>query len=229
MKTANRELLDRLAAEYVLGTLRHRARRRFERWLLSPQVGALVKAWEVRLAGLEPQLEPVTPPDTVWRGIEDRLELRKRHHRPAMRWLAVAASLAFFIVAGVLLTSRPPGDVPVAPQLALTNKAFLQADPQTIYWRVEVRGDSQEISLHVHQVHDLPPGKSHELWALPEGGAPVSLGLMPHTGDHYRVLTASQRDALARSKQIAVSLEPEGGSQTGSPTTVLLAAPLSKA
>jgi len=39
MKSANRELLDRLAAEYVLGTLRHRARRRFERWLLSPQVG----------------------------------------------------------------------------------------------------------------------------------------------------------------------------------------------
>ena len=57
MKSANRELLDRLAAEYVLGTLRYRARRRFERWLLSPQVGALVKAWEDRLAGLEPQLD----------------------------------------------------------------------------------------------------------------------------------------------------------------------------
>ena len=62
MKSANRELLDRLAAEYVLGTLRYRARRRFERWLLSPQVGAIVKAWEDRLAGLEPQLAPVTPP-----------------------------------------------------------------------------------------------------------------------------------------------------------------------
>ena len=112
-----------------------------------------------------------------------------------------------------------------------TQKSFLQADPQTIYWRVEVLGDNQEISLHVHVVHDLPPGKSHELWALPEGGgAPVSLGLMPHTGDHHRVLTASQRAALAGSKQIAVSLEPEGGSPTGAPTgPVLLVAPLAKA
>jgi len=57
----------------------------------------------------------------------------------------------------------------------------------------------------------------------------VSLGLMPHTGDHHRVLTAAQRAALAASKQIAVSLEPEGGSPTGTPTEVLLAAPLAKA
>lgn len=224
MKSANRELVDRLAAEYVLGTLRYRARRRFERWLLSPQVGALVKAWEERLAGLEPQLTPVTPPATVWRGIEDKLELRKLQKRPAMRWVGIAASLLFFVAVGVFVT-RPP-DLPSA-----TQKSFLQADAQTIYWRVEILGDNQELSLHVHKVHDLPPGKAHELWALPEGGgAPVSLGLMPHTGDHHRVLNASQRAALAGSKQVAVSLEPEGGSPTGAPTgPVLLVAPLTPA
>jgi anti-sigma-K factor RskA len=223
MKSANRELVDRLAAEYVLGTLRHRARRRFERWLLSPQVGALVKAWEDRLAGLEPRLTPIAPPVSVWRGIESKLELRKLDRQPAMRWLGIAASLLLFVALGVFLT-RPAGPPP------MTQQSFLQADAQTIYWRVEVLGDSQELSLHVHVVHDLPPGKSHELWALPEGGAPVSLGLLPHTGDHHRVLNATQRAALASSKQIAVSLEPEGGSPTGAPTgPVLLAAPLAKA
>jgi len=221
MKSANRELVDRLAAEYVLGTLRYRARRRFERWLLSPQVGALVKAWEDRLAGLEPQLKPVTPPTAVWRGIENKLELRKLHRRPAMRWVGIAASLLVFVALGVFFT-RPVGPPP------LTQQSSLQADPQTIYWRVEILGDNQELNLRVHVVHDLPPGKAHELWALPEGGgAPVSLGLMPHTGDHHRVLTAAQRAALGGSKQIAVSLEPEGGSPTGAPTgPVLLVAPL---
>jgi anti-sigma-K factor RskA len=231
MKSANRQLVDRLAAEYVLGTLRGRARRRFERWLVSPQVGAIVKAWEDRLAGLEPRLEPVTPPPAVWSGIENKLELRKTYRQPAMRWLAIAASLAFFVMAGVFLVRKPDGGIVTPPshQLASTQQSFLQADPQTIYWRVEILGDNQEISLHVHAVHDLPAGKAHELWALPEGGAPVSLGLMPHTGDHHRVLTAAQRAALAGSKQIAVSLEPEGGSPTGAPTgPVLLVAPLSK-
>lgn len=227
MKSANRELVDRLAAEYVLGTLRGRARRRFERWFVSPQVGQLVKAWEKRLAGLEPPLESVAPPPTVWRGIEEKLHLRQQRRAPAMRWLGVAAAAAFFAVAGYFAFRQPtPVDVPA---LASTERALLQKDAQTIYWRVEVLGDNQELSLHVHVVHDLPPGKSHELWALPEGGAPVSLGLMPHTGDHHRVLTAAQRDALSRSKQIAVSLEAEGGSTTGAPAEVLLAAPLAPA
>ena len=226
MKSANRELLDRLAAEYVLGTLRSRARRRFERWLLSPQVGAIVKAWEDRLAGLEPQLAPVTPPATVWHGIEDRLELRKMQRRPAARWLAIAASLAFFVMAGILLTYRQPPDV---PQLTRTQQSLLQADPQTIYWRVEVLGDHQELRLQAQNVYDLPVGKAHELWALPEGGAPVSLGLLPKTGEQRRVLTPAQQTALAGAKQIAVSLEPEGGSPTGAPTgPVLLVAPLSR-
>jgi anti-sigma-K factor RskA len=233
MKSANRELVDRLAAEYVLGTLRGRARRRFERWLVSPQVGTLVKAWETRLAGLEPPLERVLPPATVWRGIEARLELRKKQRAPAMRWLSAAAAAGFFAVVGYFaLRVQPPGpDVVTPAPLAKTQEGYLQKDKETIYWRVEVLGDNQEVSLHVHKVHDLPPGKSHELWALPaDGGAPVSLGLMPHTGDHHRVLTASQRAALGKSAQIAVSLEPEGGSPTGSPTgPVLLVAPLAPA
>jgi anti-sigma-K factor RskA len=222
MKSANRELVDRLAAEYVLGTLRGRARRRFERWLLSPQVGALVTAWEDRLAGLEPQLKGVTPPASAWRGIENRLELRKLRRAPLARWLAVAASVAFFAMIAVFALRQVPPDV--------TQKAFIQADAQTIYWRVELLGDNEELSLHVHQVHDLPAGKSHELWVIPaSGGAPVSLGLLPHTGDHHRVLTASQRAALAGAKTIAVSLEPAGGSPNGSPTEVLLTAPLATA
>ncbi len=219
MKTGNRELLDRLAAEYVLGTLRGRARRRFERWLLSPQVGALVNAWEKRLAGLEPQLQAVVPSPKVWSGIERKLELRARARRPAVRWLAIAASVMFFAMIGLLMVKGPK-------PLPATEVAFIQADAQTIYWRVEILGENQELSMHVHQVHDLPPGKSHELWALPEGGAPVSLGLLPQSGDHHRVLTAAQRAALAGAKQIAVSLEPSGGSPNGVPGQVLHVAPL---
>jgi anti-sigma-K factor RskA len=220
VKSGNRDLVDRLAAEYVLGTLRGRARRRFERWFVSPQVGALVKAWEDRLAGLEPTLHGVTPPGSVWRGIESRLELRKLERAPQLRWLAVAASVMVFAVVGVFAL-RQFGTQPV------TQQAYLQADPQTIYWRVEILGDNQEISLRVRQVHELPPGKSHELWVIPaSGGAPVSLGLLPHTGDNRHVLNAAQRLALAGAKTIAVSLEPEGGSPNGSPTQVLLTAPI---
>jgi anti-sigma-K factor RskA len=228
VKTANRELLDRLAAEYVLGTLRFRARRRFERWLLSPQVGALVKAWEERLAGLEPPLKAIAPPAAVWQGIESRLELRRLGRSQVSRYMAIAASLLFVALMGVFALHRfDGGPVVQAPQLAVTQKAFIEADPQTIYWRVELLGKNEELSMHVHVVHDLPAGKALELWALTASGAPVSLGLLPATGDHHRVLNAAQRAALDGAKQVAVSLEPVGGSPTGLPTgPVLHVAPL---
>jgi len=71
------------------------------------------------------------------------------------------------------------------------------------------------------------PGKSYELWMLPESGNPVSLGLLPQRGDQSLVLSDAQFAALARASAVAVSLEPEGGSPTGLPTgPVLYSAPL---
>ena len=219
MKSANRELLDRLAAEYVLGTLRYRARRRFERWLLSPQVGALVKAWEERLAGLEPRPERVAPPAAVWTGIEERLELRTLGRRPVLRGLALAASLLLAGLIGFFILREP--------QLAPTQQALIQEQAGPIYWRVELLGDNQEVAIHVASAHALDAGKAHELWVLPAKGDPVSLGLLPASGEARRPLTAAQRAALAGAKQLAVSLEPAGGSPTGLPTgPVLHVAPL---
>lgn len=218
MKSGNRELVDRLAAEYVLGTLRGRARRRFERWLVSPQVGDIVKGWEERLAGLEPRLDKVTPPSTVWRGIENRLELRRK---PVTRWLAIAASLIFITVIG-FYAIKPPETV----QLAATRTAVIQENPQTIYWNVELLGDNQELAVQVQAAHLLESGKALELWVLPapgvNNGQPVSLGLLPASGAERRVLTAAQRAALVGAQQLAVSLEPAGGSPTGLPTGPVL-------
>lgn len=222
MKANNRELVDRLASEYVLGTLRGRARRRFERWLVSPQVKAMVTAWEERLAGLEPTLEKVTPPATVWRGIEGRLELRSGRH--TVRWLAIAASVLLVAVLGVMMMQKPS-----TPQRLATQRAAIAAE-QTIYWQVELLGQNEEVKIRVQAPHDLESGKALELWALPDGGSPVSLGLLPTQGEYRRVLTAAQRAALAGSKQLAVSLEPAGGSPTGLPTgPVLHVAPLAPA
>jgi len=220
MKSSNRELVDRLAAEYVLGTLRGRARRRFERWLVSPQVRVMVNDWEQRLSGLEPSLQKVTPPARVWQGIEGRLELG-RSRRSAVRWLAIAATVLLAILG--LFTLRPV-------DLVATQQANIEADAQTIYWRVKLLGDNQELSVQVLARHPLESGKSHELWILPAQGNPVSLGLLPTSGTQHLVLTAEQRAALAGAKQLAVSVEPAGGSPTGLPTgEVIHVAPLSPA
>jgi len=57
------DLLDRLASEYVLGTLRGGARRRFATLLtILPSARAVVEQWEHQLALLASSLPPVEPP-----------------------------------------------------------------------------------------------------------------------------------------------------------------------
>ncbi|MBC7991924.1 MAG: hypothetical protein H7Z15_01600, partial [Rhizobacter sp.] len=65
------ELVDRLAAAYVAGTLRGAARRRFVSLMRShPGLRSAVQAWEARLMPLTASLAPVPPPPRVWQRIE---------------------------------------------------------------------------------------------------------------------------------------------------------------
>ena len=66
MKYDNLKLRQMLAAEYVLGTLRGRARRRFERLARGDiAIRTEIRFWESRLAGLAAGMEPKSPPPSV--------------------------------------------------------------------------------------------------------------------------------------------------------------------
>jgi anti-sigma-K factor RskA len=81
--------------------------------------------------------------------------------------------------------------------------------------------------MHAGQLPPHPADREFELWALPAGGKPVSLGVMPYSGTTQRTLTAVQQQALANSAQVAISVEQVGGSPTGQPTTTpVFVAPL---
>jgi anti-sigma-K factor RskA len=74
MDYSRRDLADRLAAEFVLGTLRGPARRRFEALLPAhPALQQAVAAWQRRLLPLSDSVPPVTPDAAVWQSLEARL------------------------------------------------------------------------------------------------------------------------------------------------------------
>jgi len=62
---------------------------------------------------------------------------------------------------------------------------------------------------------------SLELWALPRGGKPKSLGLISGNKGVLQLAAVADK-ALADVPMLAVSLEPKGGSPTGSPTGPVL-------
>lgn len=228
MKAAptNTELIDRLAAEYVLGTLRGAARRRFERWrATSALVDERCAYWEQQLLPLLGGIGRVEAPPRVWAGIRARLEVESPHAKPrTLRTLALAASVLLVVALAALLYWRTlsPGHPLEVATIATPRGALM--------WRVEVYGAAgvaADLSVHAG-VLTRPAGHDYELWALPQGGTPVSLGVLPYReSTQRRILTAVQQRALASALQLAVSIEPPGGSPTGQPTgAVVFVAPL---
>ena len=68
------ELRDRLASEYVLGTLHGHARKRFQRLMRGDlKIRAAVEQWEQRLMPMGAPLTTAQPSRNLWKGIEQRI------------------------------------------------------------------------------------------------------------------------------------------------------------
>jgi anti-sigma-K factor RskA len=210
-------LLDALAGQYVLGTLRGLARQRFER--LSQRdahVVAAIHRWEDRLLDLSSQVDPVQPSSLVWQRIRRQLRRPNTHERwlPQQARLAIAAGVATLAVALGLWTWNETS----SSQLIATI-----ANQESPLWRIEARPELEALNVVATQGVAFDPQHAYELWALPaSGGAPVSLGLMPKRGERALPLSDAQRVALAQSNKVAISLEPLSGSPTGAPTGPIL-------
>ena len=203
-------LKEQLAGAYVVGTLRGSARARFERLYAASQgLRAAVRHWEDQLMPLLPDLVPVTPSARVWEYISQRTGSRAAGRRGSWRW-ALVAGLALSVLAFVSIRLiYPPYQVAAA----------VGQDKAHPLWEVSRSKGSTALSIRALQPVSSNPQLAYELWALPRGGKPpVSLGLLPRSGHIDRKLSASQRTALLNSSQVAVSLEPAGGSPSGAPT-----------
>jgi anti-sigma-K factor RskA len=222
-----RERLDRLAAEFALGTSPARVRRRLSRIAQRDHVVAEALAeWYRRLAPLAEPMPGVTPPPRVWARIASRLGLDSRPATvpPPTPWWGrlgfwrglAAASLVVAVALGVSELGRPP-----APVTAPIVVVLAGADARPALIATAARSDRH---LTLKPLGNTLPaaGRVFELWALPQGGAPKSLGVIP-SGTVVQVpLTAPADESLTNIPTLAVSLEPPGGSPTGQPTGPVL-------
>ena len=224
------ERLDALAAQYALGTLSPRARRRLSRIAQrDPAVVAALRSWELRLAGLADAIPPVTPPARVWNAICTKLGIGDGRGSDSTEsgrvswwsslglWRGVAfAALAAALVLGLRVLAPSvgePGPTIVAVLAGSDAKPALVAT---------VERGGRVLAVKAIGPIAVPPDRALELWALPAGKDPRSLGLVAATGIVRIALPAPADDALRGVPALAVSLEPAGGSPTGKPTGPVL-------
>jgi anti-sigma-K factor RskA len=208
---------DILAGEFALGLLEGEDRAAALRLMLSdPGFSRLVDAWRERLGPLSDAIAEFAPPPGIWHRIDRRLG--GTIPKTIARWqgaTAAATALAAVLLAVIILRAPAPLPAPAPPQLV----AQLGAPAATALLAVY---EDQKGNLIVRPAVVEANDRDAELWVIPKGGKPVSLGVIARDRP-TRVALGARRGLLAHDAILAVSLEPIGGSPTGQPTGPVVA------
>lgn len=227
------------AAEYVLGVLDAQELRVARHRLRTDRVFAdVVAAWEGRFAAWFAAFEPVAAPVDAWERLQRTLGWTPEGQRlvaapRTVFWRRLALggfALASVCAVALLFTlRRPPVQLPAPPPVVESRVvepdmvASIATDDGRPMLVASVDSDSGAMTLAPTGDMDVPAGRAAELWLIPADGTPRSLGVFdPHKAGRM-VVPEAIRGGLAADALLAVSIEPVGGSPTGSPTGPVVA------
>ncbi|HZP91737.1 MAG TPA: anti-sigma factor [Burkholderiales bacterium] len=226
MRYDSDELREKLAAEYVLGTLAPRARRRFRTLLRQdPRLRRAVADWEQRLSPLAEAVPQIAPPARVWRAIRARIRPPRLGPRQSLSFWRAAALGSALVAATLIVLLALPDRRPVStPEMmvAVMNDVQTRAPAMTVSW-TPGGADRRVLRIRVMGHAEMAPDTAWELWLLPGGNRPpVSIGLISTHETQTLVVPAAQAALLDAAWGLAMSVEPKGGSPTGRPTGPVL-------
>ena len=152
------------------------------------------------------------PSPQVWKRLEKTLGLARSPWYRRARWLVPVTAILVMIV-GLQLARQEPAPVQIA-----------RLSGQTATVSAHLSRDGRTLVLHSDRPVVAGPAQSYELWLLtPEGGV-LSLAVLGTLDASFEV---PERHRGGLRGQLAVSVEPAGGSPTGKPTgPVILVGPI---
>jgi anti-sigma-K factor RskA len=236
---------DILAGEYVLGVLDAARRAEVERRIASdPGFGRLVTQWENRLAPMLESLGTEPVPAHLWPRIRTALGWPSAATASPRLWqrtgfwqgmTALAAALALVAVFSrrdlepaapvstpVAVTPSTP-TAPAEPEQATKPVTPLLHDDGTPGWLASVDKTQGKVLMVPVPAPADAAGRAPELWLIPAGGAPRSLGLVSINRAHTVAVPDTLRDALVNGSVLAITLEPSTGAPQGIPTGPIIA------
>jgi anti-sigma-K factor RskA len=205
----DREELNALAGEYVLGLLEPMQQREVEAALPSDAtLRSAVAFWEEQLHPLSALAAPAEAPADLWDKIAARLDQTPQvsarwWNRPApWRW----ATGGFAAVAAALLLYIALGGFPTAPHYVAALHSPQDQDRTSFIATVGRNG----LTIRAVTAAGPPPGRAYELWAIAPGAtAPQAIGVIPENGV---LRVASLPPDVQPGGTLAISLEPPSGS-----------------
>ena len=227
---------DSLAAEYALGVLDGEALARAQALAATDsEFRAAAGRWSGRLAPMLDEVAPEAAPPLVWSAIERAIgpvsantNTVAQLSRSVRLWRGVSAATTALAACLAIVLLVQPRSQPAAPPSASSTApapplvAMLGSDDRT---KLVASWDPTGRRLMLAVAGDMPsdPAHAHELWVIPAGGKPRSLGTMDKGKQMHMSVEQALATLLRAGATIAVSVEPAGGSPTGQPTGPVIA------
>ncbi|MBB3348190.1 anti-sigma factor domain-containing protein [Sphingomonas sp. BK069] len=221
-----------LAAELALGVLdgaelaAARARLAADR-----AFAAEVARWEEWLAPLALAFPETSPPAGLEARVLAAIDVPGAapragwRRRGALALAGLAAAVLALVVGPLRAPPPPPVPAPTRPAAAPLLAALVVPAGAEAPGRAPLAAAVDRTSGEVRiAAATVPRGRSAELWAIAEGGAPVALGLLDGGRPTRLVVAQAQRVLLRAGTTLAVSIEPPGGSPGAAPTGPVVAA-----
>ncbi len=241
------DLLDRLASEYVLGTLHGAARRRFDKLLTeSPAARAAVQAWEQRLAALAESVPPVDAACASMGSHRGANCINSGIGRSATRiapswWSSLwkpALGFAFGAALTFALVQLMPGAFVSLDDLAQREQALPQSYVGLLLDRegmptllISSTRHGTRVTVKSLRPVAVPAGKVAQVWALPKEGAPFPIGVAVPTkppGSTSFEMSATSEKLLSNVTRLAVSFEDAPARAGATPSEFVLIGPCVK-
>ena len=134
-------------------------------------------------------------------------------------WRGLAVTSTAFVLILAAFIGVAPRPEPPMEMIAVMNDEKGQP-ALVVSWPPMKAMRDPHIRIKVVQEHPvMAPGTTWELWLLPGGkDAPVSMGLITTDADQTMKLKPALAHRMERAWGVAMSVEPKGGSPTGTPT-----------
>src|SRR5262245_48632007 len=188
MRLTSDRIRQAVAAEFVLGTLSARARRRFQSLMrYDAELRAAVDQWERRLDPLAAGLTERNPPAHVWTSIAARIRAeRSRPRHDSARfgfWRMLALSMALVLAIGMVYVGTTLRDNRRPDMMALLTDAKAEA-ALLVSWDLQ-QGERKIVKLRIVAPKVEPPAGSWELWLIPSDrmDRPISAGFVTMTAE----------------------------------------------
>lgn len=200
-----------------------------------PDFAFAVARWRGRMAPLDAETPNLDPPAGLWNRIEAAVGWRSASNdnvealrRKLNLWRSATGAMTALAASLILFLAFQPRPALLVPPARITPSEVVPlvamlGDKSTI--KVVASWDPATRQLVLAVPGEIPADASHarELWVIPPGGKPRSLGTMPAGKQMHIRLAHARADLLQHGATIAISIEPPGGSPTDAPTGPVIA------